>query len=238
MNEGYGSNPYGNPSANSLGAIAGGIGSFFGKNPANAANQYFNQIPGQLGGIYNPWTNNGINALNPYLQGGQQAGQQLQGQIGNLLNNPTGMMNQWGSTYQSSPGYNWQVGQATDAANNAAAAGGMAGSPAEQQQLAGTVNQLANQDYWQYLGNAQNLYSQGLQGELGVYGIGANAANNAYSTGANMANEYGQQIGQNLTNQGMLGYMGQINQNQSLLGGLGAIGAGVGGLLGQYGQYL
>lgn len=228
----YQSNPYSGSLGGSLGAIAGGIGSFFTQNPANSAMPYFQQIPGVLNSAYGPWMGQQAQqSLNPYLQNGQQAGNQLQGQYNSLLTNPTGMMNQWGSTYQSSPGYKWQVGQAGMAANNAAAAGGMAGSPAEQQGIASTVNNLANQDYWQYLNNAQNLYGMGLQGQQGMYGIGANAANNMYSTGAQMANEYAQNMSSNLMNEGALQYMGAQNQNQSLLGGLGSLGAGVGGLL-------
>lgn len=221
-----------NPLASAFGNIMGGFAGLNTPNPANSAMPYFNQIPGQLQNIYSPWMSSSVmNSVNPYLQNGQSAGNTLNGQYGSLVNNPTGMFNAWGSTYHASPGYNWQVGQATQAANNAAAAGGMAGSPAEQQSLASTVNGLANQDYWQYINNAQNLYSQGLQGLQNQYGIGAQTANNIYGIGANMANNYGENLSQALMNQGLLNYSGQINQNQSRLGGLGALGAGIGGLV-------
>ena len=217
-----------NEGGGGIGDIIGGIAQMFAKNPSDSAQNYLGQIPGQLNGIYGPWMGaQAQGALNPYLQNGQWAGGQLQNQTTNLLNNPTGMFNQWGSTYHSSPGYQWQVGQATNAANNASAAGGMAGSPAEQQSLAGTVNGLANQDYWQYINNAQNLYSMGNQNLNNMYGIGAGAANNMYSTGANMANSYGQQIGQNMTNEAQNAYNGTINQNQNFLGGIGSIADGL-----------
>ncbi len=189
--------------------ILGGIGSFFTQNPSNAANQYYNQIPGFLQGNYAPW-----------IQGGQWAQGQLQGQIGNMLQNPGGFINQIGAGYQASPGFNWQVGQSTMAANNAAAAGGMAGSPAEQQSLASTVTGLANQNYQNYIQNA-----------MGAYGLGFGGAENMYNTGANMANAYGENYSNALMNQGNLAYSGAINQNQSMLGGLGGIGMGIGGLL-------
>ena len=206
------------------------MGFFTGTNPANAANPYLNDIPGQMNSIYGPWINQGMNATQPYQQGGQWAGGQLQGQLGNLMNNPTGMFNQWGSTYQSSPGYNWEVGQSMMGVNNAAAAGGMAGSPEEQQNMASTVGNLANQNYWQYINEAGNLYGQGLQGAQNMYGIGAQTANNMYSTGANMAGQYGNALNTNLENQANLNYAGQINQNQMQQGLYGAIAQGVGGL--------
>lgn len=216
-----------------FGDIGAGIGDLWDtKNPATAAQGYYNKIPGVLNSTYQPWINQGLNATQPYLNNGNAAGQNLQGQLSNLTNNPTAMMNQWGSTYQSSPGYAWKTGQALQSANQAAAAGGMAGSQAEQQNIAGTVNQLANQDYWQYLGNAQNLYSQGLQGEQQMYGIGAQTANNMYDVGGQMANAYGQNMANNYASQGNLAYSGQINQNENKGGGWGALFSGLGGLAG------
>src|ERR1700761_7078652 len=116
---------------NPFGQIGSGIYSLTEGNPANAAQPYFNQINSELPGYYQPYT-----------QGGQWAGQKLQDQFGNLLKNPGQFVNSVGSNYQQSPGFQFQVGQATNAANNAAAAGGMAGSPAETQQLAKRGNRL------------------------------------------------------------------------------------------------
>lgn len=210
---GGGFSPFGGGSTASgmagLGLLGGGIGSLFAQNPANSAMQYYNQIPGQLNQIYSPW-----------MQQGQQAGQQLQGQIGQLLQNPGQFINNVGSNFQASPGYGWSVGQATMAANNAAAAGGMAGSPSEQQSLASTVTGLANQNYYNYLNSA-----------MGAYGLGMNSANNMYNTGAQAANQYGGNLATALSGMGQTAYAGQMNQNQSMAGGLMGIGAGIGGLL-------
>lgn len=255
-------NPYGfNNGAGllggSLGQFASGYTDYNLPNPANAAMPYMNQIPGMLNNIYAPYMNQGMgqmnnyinsgySAVNPYMQNGQAAGQTLQGQYGNLINNPTGVMNQIGSTYQSSPGYNWQVQQAQQAANNAAAAGGMAGSQAEQQQIAGTVDQLANQNYWQYVNNGLSQYGMGLQGLQGMYGlggslagqmygVGGNLTGNMYDTGAQMANNYADNLAQAYLNQAGLAYTGQMNQNQQQGGGMGSMGAGIGGLLSYFG---
>jgi len=226
MNNGYGA------LGGAFGSLLGGVGSLMTQNPMNSAMPYYNQVPGVLNSAYSPWMGQqSQQSLNPYLQLGQNSGNTYANQANNLVNNPTGMMNQIGAGYQSSPGYNWQVQQSQQAANNAAAAGGMAGSQAEQQNIAGTVGQLANQNYWQYVNNGLGMYNQGLGALQNMYGVGAQSANNMYSTGANMANNYGQNMAQSLMNQGGLAYNGQINQNQSQMGGLGAIGAGVGGLL-------
>lgn len=192
--------------------IGGGLGSMFAQNPANSAMQYYNQIPGQLN-----------NAFGPYMQNGQWAGNQLQGQIGNLLKNPTGFVNNMYGAYQGSPAYNWNVQQATLGANNAAAAGGMAGSPAEQQSLAQTISGIANQYQQQYVQNAMNAYGLGFGGAQNMYGVGANAAG-----------QYGNDMAQTLSGQGQTAYAGAVNQNQSMGGGLGSILGGVGGLLGKF----
>ena len=68
-----------------------------------------------------------------------------------MVNDPNALYSKFGQGFQQSPGYKFQVDQATNAANSAASAGGMLGTPAEQQQLAGTVGGLANQDFYNYM---------------------------------------------------------------------------------------
>lgn len=152
-----------------LGAALGmGLGSMFGgsqQDPFAAAQQSMSQIPGYL-----------QQYLGPYAQAGMSALPQLQQQYGQLINNPGALLASMGSGFQQSPGYQWDVSQATNAANQAAAAGGMTGSPAEQQQLATTVTGLANQDYQNYLNNVMGLYGQGLSGLGGLYQTGYGAS--------------------------------------------------------------
>lgn len=215
-----------------LGSIGSGLYSLFGESdPQDAAWPYLNQIPGMLNSIYQPFMQNAQQAygtLNNYMNIGNQANNTLSGQYNNLVNNPTGIMNQIGGTFHASPGYNWDVNQALGAANRAAAAGGMAGSPAEQQNIAGTVNQIANQDYYNYLNHGLGMYSQGLQGLQGLAGEGLSAGTNVYDTGANMANELAQSLAQTYLNQANLGYQGTINTNQRIGGALGSIWGGMG----------
>jgi hypothetical protein len=227
-----GDNGFGNMSE--WGNVAEGLGNIFGgyntmnmENPGNSAMPYYNQIPGQLNSIYSPWINEARTAVNPYLNNGQWAGQNLQGQISSLINNPTSIMNSIGRTFKQSPGYQWQPQQAQNAVNNAAAAGGMAGSPMQQQQSANMVNQFANQDYYNYLNHGIGMYQTGFNALMPMYSTGANIASNMYGTGANMANQYGQNMTEALMNQGNLAYNTQVNQNQQQGQGWGDIFGGL-----------
>lgn len=190
-----------------LGTAAGGLAQllFGGQNPSDAANQYFNQIPDMMKPYYQPYIDSGQNAMGV-----------LNTQYGNMVNNPTGMMNSIGAGYQQSPGYQYQVNQATGAANRAAAAGGMLGSPSEQQALAGNVNQMANQDYYNYVDRGMQNYNQGIQGYQGMNTQGYNASN-----------ELAQSLANALMTQGSLAYAGQANKNSSKGGGFGDLIGGV-----------
>jgi len=178
-------------------------------NAANSAMPYLNQAMLQLPSYFQT-----------YINAGNQMMPQLQQQYGQLLNNPGSVMNKIGSGFQQSPGYQWQTNQALGAANRAASAGGMLGSPAEQQSIAGTVNGLANQDYYNYLNHAMSMYGMGLQGAQNMYGIGYDASKN---------------LGEDMSNLGMsqanLTYAGQANQNQGRFGMLGDVMGLVGAFL-------
>jgi hypothetical protein len=184
------------------------IGNLFGflapyKNPADAGMNYYNQIPGQLQQYLGPYATAGSNML-----------PQMLSQYGQLTSNPGGMINQIGQGYHESPGFQFQVQQALRAANSAGAAGGMAGSPEEQQGIAGTVNNLANQDYNTWLDRAMSAYNQGLQGEQGIYNTGAQSANSlAQSIAAALMNQGNMaMMGQNLSNQRNQGMFSDIGQ--------------------------
>jgi hypothetical protein len=214
------------------GAIGAGIGSLFNQNPATSGMNYLNQMPSVFANTYSPYMQYGMTQLNPYLQNGQNMGGQLSTQTQNIMNNPGQFINQVGQNFQASPGYGWDVGQMQNSVNNAAAAGGMAGSPMEQQNMANTVGQLANQNYYQYLGAAMQPWQTAYQGAQNMYGIGANAANNAYGIGAGAANNFANNMGETLGAQANMAYNGTVNQNQSIGGGIGSIASGVAGMLG------
>lgn len=178
-------------------------------NAADNAMPYFNQAISQLPSYFQP-----------YINAGQQALPQLQQQYGQLINNPGSVMNGIGSDFHQSPGYQFQTSQAEGAANRAAAAGGMLGSPMQQQNIAGTINGMANQDYYNYLNHGMNLYGMGLQG-LGQQ------AQMGYGASSNL----GEDMTTALMSQGQLAYSGQANQNQGRFGMLGSAMGAAGGLL-------
>lgn len=186
---------------------AGLFGSKY-KNPADAAMPYLNQIPGTIKPYYDP-----------YIQAGQQSLGDLMTQYGQLMNDPGQKFAQLGQGFQQSPGYQFQYNQGMNAANSAAQAGGMAGTPYHQQNAANMASNLANQDFYNYMGNIQGLYGQGLQGASGINQMGYNASN-----------ELAQSLAAALMNQGGMAYAGQNNQNtansarmSNIWGGAGAL---------------
>lgn len=164
-----------------------------GRNPANAAMPYLDQIPGQT----NPY-------MMPYFQAGAGALSGLQGQYDSLLGNPGQKLNDIGAQYQQSPGLNFAIQQALQGAGHAAAAGGMAGSPQHEQQNMGIATNLANQDYNNWLGQATGLYGAGLSGQQGLAGMGQQA-------GQSLAD----MLAQTLAQKGNLSFQGQRQKNQN-----------------------
>ena len=191
----------------SLGSLVGGLwGQHNAKNPFAEANPYLQQMQPTV-----------EQYLSPYINAGQQAGKTVGAQYQDLINNPGAMMNRMGAGYEQSPGYQYNVNQATNAANNAAAAGGYIGSPAEQEQLARAIAGISSQDYNQYLNNVMGLYGQGLQGMGNINQLGYGAAQGAVGSLSDM-----------LKNQAEMSYYNTMNQNQQR----GQQGAGIGGLIG------
>jgi hypothetical protein len=185
------------------------------KNPADSAMPYMSNIPGMIKPIYDP-----------YMDAGKQSLATLMGQYGSLINDPNKIMNMLSSGYKQSPGYQFQMNQGMNAANNAAAAGGMIGTPSHQNQSASIASNLANQDFMNYLGSMMGLYDKGLggMGEINKMGYGA-------------SNEYGNTLGNNQLNMANMAYLGRANQNSSnsnLFNNLLGLGGSVlGGLFGR-----
>lgn len=186
------------------------------EDPGKAAQHYLKQIPGTMKPYYEP-----------YIGAGREALGTLQQQYGSLLNDPTALMQALGSQYQQSPGYQWNVNQATNAANQAAAAGGMVGSPQEQQQLAGTVSGLANQDYYNFLNHALGLYGEGLSGMKDIN-----------QTGYMASTDLAQSIANALMAQSSAAYYGADANNQENQGFWGSLGSTLGGGLGGGASFL
>lgn len=194
-----------------LAQAGGGMASLFGgggKNPADTANNFVSQIPGQTKPYYQP-----------YMDAGKGAMGDLQNQYKDLLGG--GVQNRLGESFKESPGYQFALQQALSGGNNAAAMGGQLGIPAHEQANMATAQGLASQDYGNYMQNQMGLYGQGLQGEqqLNQQGFEANKG-------------YADTLGTSLSQQGAYGFAGQAGQNKSksnafkdLFGGIAGAGA-------------
>lgn len=203
------------------------------KNPAETASPYYDQIPGVAKENYTPFVERGARAgANLENEGNALTGMrpELQTQIRQLMQNPGNFLNTVGQGYQESPGVAAQKKAAMDAASRVAAAGGMRGSPMEQEQVAQSVNDIVNQDYNTWMNQALGLQTQGFSAGQNMYGKGLGINESLNNTGYNASNEMAQSLMQALMSQGNLAYAGQGNENEeegdfwgSLLSGAGKL---------------
>lgn len=152
------------------------------KGMANAGNQYLNQIPGQTGQYYDPYINAGR---------GQLPG--LSDQYSQGMKDPGGRLNQIGEGYHQSPGFKFALEQALGASNRSAAAGGMVGSPSNQQNNIETATGMADKDYNDWMQNALGIYNNAMTG-------GQHMADQGLSAGNSQANMIAQMLAQQAAN--------------------------------------
>lgn len=181
-------------------------------NPADAGMGYLDQVPGTISPYYQP-----------YIDAGQQSLSTLMGQYNNLLNDPGAVMNNAAKGFNQSPGYQFQYNQAMNASNGAAAAGGFLGTSNHQGDASARASNLANQDYYNYMGNALNMYNTGLSGMGGINQMGYGASN-----------ELAQSLAANLQSQAGMAYKGQENANENQAGITAGIAKMGGSLLGAF----
>jgi len=189
------------------GKIASGAFGLLGghKDPAREANKYISQIPGQTKQYYQP-----------YFEAGQGQLQDLGNQYHEGMTNPGGKFNQIGESLHESPGFKFAMQQALQGANNGSAAGGMFGSPQGTQQNMQLATDLANQDYYNYMKGATDIYGNAMTG-------GQNIANMGQQAGQSQAD----QIAQTLAQQGNLAYGGTANRNRQRGSAIGDIASGI-----------
>jgi hypothetical protein len=218
-----------------FGGLGAGLMGLFGgsNNPYDSASEYYKQIPGAVSPYLNPYINAGRGAMGQLQdQYGKMVGNYggVQDKYNQLMNDPNAFLAKIGAGYQKSPGFDWQMNQGMNAANNAAAAGGMAGSPQHQQQAATMAEGLANQDYYNYMNKALGAFNTGLSGNAGLYGMGIQGLQGLNNQGYNASNNMANMMNDYLSNQGQMAYAGQAYNNQQqgnmwgdIFGGLGAL---------------
>lgn len=191
-----------------LGPAVGAIGSLFGNtvDPAKEAMKYVKEIYPTVSPYYQP-----------YIQTGQRTLPMLESKYAQLLSDPNSVMAMLGAGFQQSPGYNFNYRQNMNAVNQAAAAGGMVGTQAHQQQAGEMASQLANQDFYNYLGNVRSLYDTGLSGMGGLNNMGFQASQGLADI-----------LAQSLLQQAQLSAQSAMYKNQQSGGIIGGIAKSIG----------
>lgn len=205
----------------------------FYENPADDAEKTLSQIPSTITPYYQPYIDAGSQSLsalgNQYtnLLGNYN---QLHSALTQMLMNPGGTLNTIGAGYEESPGYSWEVSQGQEAAENAADAGGYAGTPQDQQYQAQMTEGIADQDYDQWLNEVLGVGKTGLKGVGKMYGAGLNGVEGLNKMGYDASNQLAEGLAQYLNEQAGLEYTSQQNENQHKAG----IASGIYGQLQQW----
>ena len=196
--------------------LTGGGSSY--KNPADAAQPYFEQMPSYISKYEDPYINYGLNA-----------GAQNANQFSKMATDPTGYYNDLYSTYEPSDSYQYNSDKMAETASNTAAAGGYSGTDSDIEKQTEQQNALLDQDWQQYLNNVLGIQGTGLQGNQSFYNTGFQASNTSLDDYLGMLNaEAG--LAYNSTSQE--NSYNQAQQN-ALLGALGkASGSAAYGFLG------
>lgn len=175
-----------------MGGFSGGKSSGMTQEGLDRAMQPINQIPGTMKPYYDPYINAGTNAIPGY-----------QDMMKKLMENPNEFLAQMGQSYQPSPGYEWNKGQAEKGISNANAAGGLAGSPQHERMNAEMVSGLASKDYNDYMNRIMQ-----------AFGFGAAGTEGLIKQGGAMSQDLATNLANALIQKSNLQYGGEINMNQ------------------------
>ena len=172
-----------------------------GKNPADAARPYLDKIPGMAHDIYDP-----------YISHGNEAYSTLNPEFTQMGKDPAAFLENIMKGYTPSKSYQLREEEASRAAGNTAAAGGMRGSLNDIKNQARITDSLLGDDMQKWLDNVLGIQKEGMGGLSHIFDTGFNASKGLEG---DLSNVLGTQAG--------LAFQGQANQNQSrsdLLSGL------------------
>ena len=168
-----------------------------------------------------PYLDKASKLYDPYMQQGQQAGQQWGAQNAQMAQDPTAFLEQLMQNYQPSQGYQMKLDEGMRAAGNSAAAGGMRGTQTDIANSGRLAQSLMGDDMQQWLQNVLGIQGQGRAGQQYDYGQG-------YKAAGDLGNVYG--------SQGSLAFQGQQSKNQNvqdlfkaIMGGAGKAAGGAAG---------
>ena len=172
--------------AATVASTAVGIGSQLAKSGAVSGGQ------GQANAAIGQGLTTATNQLSPWATTGQPANQQQSDLLG-LNGQPAADAAM--STFQQSPGYQWQLGQGLRAVDASAASQGILRSGATIKGEETYGEGLANQDFGNYWNRLQQLSGSGLQAATGISnaatGAGTQIANTDASAAQAQSNIYG-----------------------------------------------
>jgi len=132
-------------------------------------------------------------ALRPYRETGRRSNALMQYEMG-MRDKPG-----WYDGFENTPGYQFQMQEGVNALDAGAAASGMLRSGAHEQALTGFGQNLANQEYGNYMNRL-----------MGMQAAGQNAAGMQANMGTNFANSASTALG-NIGNAQSAGAIGQGN---------------------------
>lgn len=164
-----------------------------GKNPADAAMPYLDKIPGMEHQAYDP-----------YIGYGKDAASILNPQYAAMGKDPVAFLENIMKGYQPSKSYQLKEEEASRAAGNTAAAGGMRGSLSDIKNQARIADSLLGEDMQQWLNNVMGIQKEGMGGLSHLFDTGFDATKGLTGDLANV-----------LGTQASLAFQGQANQNQS-----------------------
>ncbi len=162
-----------------------------GKDPSEAAKKYLDQIPGTGHDIYDP-----------YRKQGQTADTELWSKFTQMLNDPQGFHDNIMKGYKPSEGYQAKSQELNAQIGNAAASGGIAGTPYHQEQQGKATNALLSQDQNDYYKQIMGIFDQGKEGEQ-------HTSDRGYDASKSLAD----MLAEALSEQGGLAYKGAENKN-------------------------
>lgn len=128
----------------------------------------------------------------PYVEQGQRVGGAYEGTAGEMAQNPQDYLNALMDSYQESPAFARQRDAALSAMSNSAAAGGMTGTPMDQQNSASLAASLASEDMQKWLDKVLGVQNTGMSAEQNIYNTGYNASSSAASDLSNLGGQQAQ----------------------------------------------
>jgi|ERR1700753_2271163 len=164
-----------------------------GKNPADAAMPYLNQIPPMAKQYFEPYIGYGKDAYGTMIN-----------PLNQMASDPAAFLESLMSQYEPSRAYQLRRDEALKAAGNTAAAGGVRGNINDIENEARIADSLLGEDMQTWL---QNIF--GLQGR-GIEGL-----SHFFDTGYDASKSLEGELSNALGTQGQLAFQGQANQNQS-----------------------